>query len=287
MIVLLMTVKFSRKIYLQIVVAGWSVVMFAVSMLLAHMVGGSGMTFKIHALRLPWFSVVPVSLSILLMTTENIHYTSLRVPLAFVVCAFFSRLGDDLCVVSLANQAQADWVLLLAMFTIIFSCCINVLSPMAFFWSPAVTFGQQLFAVSVSNVRRHWRVLLKGVGWLVLAYFVTNVWVHGRILNLYFIADPGVLVRNALYTTFFLVLLRHFVFIAFAKYVIDVLFPREQTTMWELVVFGFLLAGFQYYLPIGLIVREFLFGLIFGYWYLKTGSLTYGIVVRSLSLIFA
>ncbi len=284
LLVILLAVKLARRAHLQVAVCIWGVVITAISYYLANSLGASDLRYDAMGLSLPWYSVAPLTASLALASTES-HLNRLQTLLAFAAVAILTSLSNEGYVVVIANLADTDPVLLLAGVTMMFCLCMTVLAPMSFFWKQGETLMWSIFKVTSQQIRAHWKVLLIGCGWFVLAYSVTNVWVEGNIANLYLIKAPGTFLRDALFTTFYLVLIRHFVFIAFAKYVIEVLFPEEPTSMGEILLFACLLAGFQYYLPIGLIVREFLFGLIFGYWYLKTRSLSYGIVLRSLSMI--
>jgi membrane protease YdiL (CAAX protease family) len=74
--------------------------------------------------------------------------------------------------------------------------------------------------------------------------------------------------------------------IALAKVVLDKLFKTKETDLLEIVIYAGLFAAAHYQGSPPFIARQFVFGLLFSYLYLRTGSLAYGIILNSLMVIF-
>jgi hypothetical protein len=283
--ILYISIRFRSRRYLQVIAAGWVSMVVALLYVMVDSLGGSNPKFALLGQSLPWYSILPIALSVVALTNIKAKLSSIRSLVVLALCGAATLLGEEVYIVELANQTADDVHLLLFTGAVLLPFGTAMFAPAALFWSADESIGGRLFRVSQQHIREHWLTLLKGLGWFVLAYGATNIWVEGNLVNFYFIQDPGTLVRYAAFTGFYLVLMRHFVFIAVVKYVVDTFFSGERTSMGEVLLFGCIFALVHYYLPLGLVVREFLFGLIFGYWYLKTRSLTYGIVLRWLSFV--
>jgi len=70
------------------------------------------------------------------------------------------------------------------------------------------------------------------------------------------------------------------------KYIIDEICPGEETSYYEIFLYAALFAGFHYYYNLFAIIETFFFALIYGYLYLKTKSLVYGIVLGAFTFVF-
>jgi hypothetical protein len=285
--VTLMEIRFkSRRIALT-AVGSWIAINALAMYWIVQVVGITSLEYTWAGLNVQWYTqflVVAVVLLLLLKAKLDM-YSTLAV---FCLAGIFSMFKDELTVARLVNSSDALLMATSKTFGLLFSFWLAFMIPVwVFFTEAGESIRSRLFSISLSQIKTHQKVLLRGFIWFCIAYMVTNIWTEGKLLSLWLSISPGYFVRDVVYSSAYLVLIDHFVLIAFAKLVINRLFPDEPTSMWEILAFGLLFAVSHYYLPVGYIVREFLYGLIFGYWYLKTGSLTYGIILRTMSYVLS
>jgi hypothetical protein len=162
----------------------------------------------------------------------------------------------------------------------------SVLAPMLLFSDGAMSLGRKMFWAGWDHIRKHAVTLLAGFAAIIAIYYIFNLITEGTLLSPHLVIVPSILVRHILFTVFYFVLMEQFIAIGLAKKVLDHFTPGEDTSIHEMWVYALLLALLNYQWPGIFMVREFLIGLVVSYWYIETGSLTYGILVRSAFLAF-
>jgi len=270
----------------RVAVVLWSITNVLIFYYLISRVGVTSPYITWAGLQLPLFCSALAAIAVASITVQNGRFVLGRTALVMLIVfatTLFVRVEFILPVINQTETAFARTGYSSIMLTTFLVC---VLAPLPVFMGGGSSAFKRLFYVNVASFVEHRRALLNGLLIFLAVFGLTNIMVEGNLANFRVATNLVNLLRGALVTTFFFVLVQHFVFIGLVKYVIDLIFKDEETSMYEIIVFGLLLAGFQYYLPWTWIVREFLYGLVFGYIYLKTRSLTYGIVLRALSLIF-
>lgn len=285
--VTLMEVTFKSRRVALTAVGGWIAVNASALYVIAKVVGVTRLEYTLAGVTIQWYFyyfIIALVFLLLLKAKPGVY----RIIALFCLAGVFSTCKDEVMIVGLVNLSDTLSMTTFKVFALLFSFWLAFMIPVwVFFTGAGESIRSRLFSISLSQIKTHQKVLLRGFIWFCVAYMVTNIWTEGKLLSLWLSISPGYFVRDVVYSSAYLVLIDHFVLIAFAKLVIDKLFPDESTSMWEILAFGLLFAVSHYYLPIGYIVREFLYGLIFGYWYLKTGSLTYGIILRTMSYVLS
>jgi len=144
----------------------------------------------------------------------------------------------------------------------------------------------KLFLVKLADFKNHAGVLFTGFLGILITYVLTAVFVREYFVQFYLVKPLHAFVMSSVLKIFYYSLIDQLICFGLAKYVLDSFFREEETSMWEIVLYAGLFAGFHFYLLPAIIFREFVMGLFLSYMFLKTKSLTYGIILYSLFYIF-
>jgi len=163
----------------------------------------------------------------------------------------------------------------------------SLLTPLAIFTQPGTRPWQTFGIVNFKDRKNHRGPLIKGTIWFLVIFFITNMYLKGHLVMINLLWPPMTFVLGTLLFVLFETLIRHFVCLGMAKLIIDKILGDDEM-FWVEASFLAILYGAMYYsYGWGIIFRELAFGLVLAYLYLKTKSLSYGLILCSVTRVFA
>ena len=239
-------------------------------------------------LHWPYFAVLGVSASLLAFKMAK------GVPVTYVWLLMFAVvywLGLNAtsvdAIASIANQADAPAISFLYYCGISLAFWVSLLTPLAIFSEPGSRPWKTFGLVDFSGWRRHRPVIIKGALAFIFVLLVSNVYFKSMILPIHFLWPPMTLLIGTLLLVFYEVMIRHFVCLGFTSLIVKKVLGDDDEGSWIEVVFLALLYAAMYYdAGWAVITSEFSFGLVLAYLYVRTKSLSYGLIMCSFARVF-
>jgi len=275
-----------RTVFLRVGVIAWVVTNIVLFYALVLQNGGASPVFTFYVLRVPWYGLAGLALALVLLPIGRDGTKSLRLP-AILIAVMGAAYTHNLAVINpLLNRAGSSMEQVLGTFSLVMPFAICVLCLLPWFAMDGTKALRQVFLPVGQDIATHKGLLLGGLAAFAVVFLVSNLVIFGKLIEVYIVTSPRVFFLLAVVTCFYWVLFEHFVAIGICRRVIQKLFPDQKPSGFEVFFFAVLLASMYYNTEIKFMVREFFYGLIFGYLYLRTGTLFYGIVMRSMAAFF-
>lgn len=246
----------------------------------------NSLTYHVHGGSFPFYLLIPIYAGLLALGLWRLPVRKWRLLVGLAVATWIYVPGAYGDIVELSNMSSSDAEVTVLATGSITALLLSVLAPMLLLSDGETCLAKRLFWASWGHLKKHGVTLIAGLAAFIVIYYIFNLIIKGELLSPHIAITPSILIRHILYTVFYFVLIEQFVAIGLAKRVLDHFTPGEGTSIHEMWLYALLLALLNYQWPALYMAREFMFGLVVSYWYIKTGSLTYGILVRSAFLAF-
>ncbi len=282
----LVAIRFQGGLAPRVVTFVWGTLSVAYVYYLVHLLGGSGPTFTFFSMGMPLYGALVLAAVAMTLTMEGRFCRPARLVLTLlVICGVvFSRTVAT--TIHLVDGVGLDVDRGLGALLFVVVLLLVGLSPLTAFMGGGKSAIQRLAPFSLSELRKDFVPIATSFVLCVLVYVVFNELARGRIADFHYVGPLRSFAMSVTTDAFHYVILDHLICFGLAKYIIDSIFKGEETSMWEIVIFAGLFAFFHMEMIMIYIVRSFFFGLVFGYLYLKTRTLVYGIAIGMLFVTF-
>ncbi len=250
------------------------------------MLGGTDPFIKIYGYKVPFYWTIVFSFIVMILLESKGPLLPLRYLIAFAVVAGMALLVHVPAIPALAYKSETEITRMVYVSLFVVPFQVGVLAPLTAFTGEQKSAFNRLFQLSNEQFKKEKKSIIIGVVLWALILLVGNIPIHGKIIELSVIIPIEAFAKWFAIHSFFFVLIDHFIFIGFAKFILDNLFKEEETSMLEIILYAGLLAGFHYNYQVGEIIRTFLFGLTFAYLYIRTRTLIYGIALATFMFVF-
>lgn len=238
------------------------------------------------SLAIPYWLVIPFSLVVLLLSAKSQLMKSYRLVLIYLAAIASSVLIYVQDYDSIAKLANFDKEAIIQCSMLLFSFTACVYFPLITLADNKTSLLQRLFAIRWSHVYRYRIAFILCITCILVSSFIIPPILMGSFLGWKPITTISSLVLSGISVIFYKILILHVVGIGLPKHIIDSLFSDDETSMGEIVIYAALFAGLQFVYPFAMIILFFVYGLLFSYLFLKTKSLSYGILLHGLIVIF-
>lgn len=282
----LIAAPFDKQRDAKIAVFVWSLLTTAFLYYLIWSQGASSPAIMWYGLSLPLVTLPVLVALILGLATEHGKWATARfvLMLAFVAMGVMWRnsTNSDLIIYRMGTAVDR----IVSMMTLIVGFELCLLAPLTMFAGGGKGIALKLFPVNEAQFAKHLKILAGGFGFIVFVLMVTHLLTYGHILNISFTYTLSQLGVKAVLYVFYYVLINQFLSLAIMRRLMFLILGDERMFIAEILLYAGAYAFTSYFFPPVALVREFLMGLVFAYWYMKTGTLAYGLIVGSLVWLF-
>ncbi len=276
-----------RKKLAIILASAGSILTIIVEYLLLIHYGGSSPAYRFLWTAIPLLAVLGFGILEIVLTLDLPKFERTRLLIAWAIIYLVALHRTPFWIPPLANQAESELARYIYQITYAVPLLFSVLVPMALFKDESKSPCRKWFALPGMIKESHWKPLLIGLVSYGIFFVLSNMFLLGYSIRVHLTSDFLSLARGALFVSIFWILPNHFVSFGLSKTILDRLFVGEKTSLVECLFFALLFAGFHWSYQPAFIVRKFLFGIIFAYMYLRTGTLAYGVFLDSLVQLLA
>jgi hypothetical protein len=268
-----------RSTWTPIVVFGiWCTALITYEYVYAFAIGGFGLAYNILGLNLPLYTFPVFCFSLLMLGRRQGLPPAFRNIVILAVAYLFALFRPVIAYAGVTTDVgslgeQNIWQIILTV-----ALVASVLLPLANFVTLGQTAWSQWFRIDISRKSE----IVKPIVWagaiFLLSLVVGNVLLRGYVFRL---LNFGLYAHPVLYVLVFatsLTLVDHFICFGLGKATLDSFFPNETTNVLEIVGLAVLFAGIRYYCTPVYLAREFIFGLVYSFLYVRTRSLSYGLL---------
>jgi hypothetical protein len=278
--------RIGRKSVSILILLIWTILVLLAEYVLLYFLGGSSPTYKFLSVPLPLYLVLFLLPFELTATSQNSFLFKTRQLVAWAIVYIVAFHRTSVWIPALANQTESQLARFIYQVLYVVPFEFSLLAPLFIFSKEdSSPLGNWLW-FKTSHLREHFRPVLLGLLCYAAVFVLSNMFLIGHSVKILLHTDVIPLAKALMLYSLYMVLTTHFVAIGLSKTVLDRLFGGEKTSMAEAVFFGILFAGLHWYFQPGYIARELVYGIIFSYVYLKTGTLFYGVVLDSLVQVF-
>lgn len=236
--------------------------------------------------ELPIYVAVCICISLLMLSRARSVSIGTADFTFYVVVYWFSFFMHPQVVVALCSPESTEQTLRGGLLMATVPMLICLLTPLAAFCQPGISPFRQHGIVSFGHAKKHGKVLIRALMLYLGVLFVTNVFKYGQLIHLYLNTLPLSLLVETIMEVFFVAMMQHFVCFALPKFLMVRVFGDDDMFWGEVLLLAALYVGLFHQWPLLYIIKYFLIGLILAYVYLRTGSLSYGIIACALTQIF-
>ncbi len=265
---------------------GWTIINTILLYALLAQVGMTSPTFGPFGLKLPWYFVIFVAAAVVLLPVKGGMTRPLRLVVMYILMLGVAYHRGLAGVSILAYKTGAAYEQVFYAFSLIMPFVICVLCTLPWLAGSGELRLRRLFVPTLHNWDTHKRRILVGSAFFFLVFLVSNVVIYGKIALIDFPTDGLPFLTSFVLTLFFWVLLDQVLAIAVARRVVEKVFGDGEPAKYEVFLYAALMASLYSDFSLSFIIREFSYGLIFSYLYFRTGTLFYGIAIRSLAAFF-
>ncbi len=282
----ILKIEFSKILYYQLLIFVWSILNIGGLYLSINAIDASNPFILFYSIKLPLYGCILFVIAIFVLGSINKHKI-LRLLSVYFIVGGFMLLRYLPGMGSLVEQDVEPLLSIPYMFSLVIPFIICLLVPMGFTNILQLGYFKKKFLPKIKTANGN----IKYIVICALLYFTIHIFFNylKEDFLIYFNYNQSILKQfmHVSLITFYLIVLDHFVFIGLAKYIMDEIFEGDDTTYYEIILYAFIYVGFHFadYNAYA-IIETFLFALIYGYLYLKTKTLFYGIILASLTLIF-
>ncbi len=275
-----------KIVYIRVGVIAWVVLNTILFYALVVQVGASNPFFGFYGVKVPWYGVIVLSLALVLLPIGSKGGNSLRFVTMLVAAMGMAYVHNVAAINPLLNRSASEMEHVLYAFTLVIPFAVCVLCSLPWFAEDGASALRKVFLPTRTDMSTHRRPVLRGLAAFAIVFLVSNLVNFGQLAEFHIITSPRLFSLYAIVACFYWALFEHFVAIGLCRRVMEKLFPDQKPSGYEVVFFAVLLASLYYNTEIQFMIREFFYGLIFGYLYLRTGTLFYGIGMRFLAAFF-
>lgn len=262
----------------------WTCINVAIVYYLVNVFGGSEPYLGLFGVELPLYSAVPCSLAILLLTLKEVKGGQYKLFLLFVIVAGCTLFRYFQGMSSLVTSKDSELALVTYMFVLVIPFQLSFICPSVIFMGEGISLAKRIFGFSAWKTEDGPGHILIGSMAFVATYFMGQFITKGALPRPLIYSSLDHFLIYAILVITYLVLVDHFVFFVLANRALGQFWSAIPAKLLKPITYASVYSLFHWnHFQVSAVVMYFFYGIVFWYLFERTKSITYGILLLSLS----